>query len=502
MSDLPLHLQPSRLELEVQQGADYYFALPLEGRRALADIIRLDLGHYLSGPPGDGETAEQRAALAQMRQAEAFLGLDGELTKKQYATAQAALGLWDFNRVWRAFDSWDRAKQIYYGRSIAWVGQARGVRGGHPVKRRDALEAFKDWQRDRPGQRAYGEYDAYRLAKNKRMPSGDVLYPSARTVADRYVWDELLAGRKRVKPAAGAQALDWVAECTKRPWLLVGTGAIEALASACKHQPREIFRDAHFPTPVARFDRDRFWLASDVVAYFDGGQVPERAPYELQELYVDAVQLAPLLGVRRDMATKLRQRPAAYGKASRLSYWLRTEVEAWVAANADIIADRKRLRSERRAVLERPQTELEALLVAATYVWREYRVRIDPDDPAAPKAAFEFIDRHAYRYYLRSDVRAYARGEEFPRRQPDFLRADYCGIEEVAALIGRLPVTLQQRKDLYPMPPSAGRLGLKVMWARVDAERWAAEWLRRAGGAQSRLSRSAVAGVRALHDHR
>jgi hypothetical protein len=414
-----------------------------------------------------------------MRLAEEFIAPEGEeLSKALYRKAQLALELWDFNRVCRAFDGWERCKQTFYGRSLRWAATHRSqqAKWGHPLARVDARQAIADWQAACPGESLAREYNAFRVRMNATLAGqpGAPFYPAARTLASKYSWPELLnsAWRKLkwkapAKPARAA-APAWLEECHLRPWLLVGSGAIDAHAGRAG---RSVRADRNFPVAAVRFDHRQFWLARDVDAYFRGEVVPKRELYELSHLYLDAHGVAPLVAIDKGNVSSRVQRPPEYGEASRCFYWLKAEVEAWVAENHKLIERRLARQQRRRQLRERTLSGFEEMLVGATTLRNEHGLYLDTPD--SPQPALFFPGRKSQRWYLWSDIEAHMRGEALPSREANFLRGEVCTIEELGEMVNLKRRTLLCSRERYCLPRSLGHLGARELWAPEVAKAWA-----------------------------
>ena len=254
-----------------------------------------------------------------------------------------------------------------------------------------------------------------------------------------------------------------------RPWLLIGSGAIEAYVP--RAQGKSIRGERGFPVAAVRFDDREYWLALDVDAYFRGEAVPKRERYELSHLYLDAHDVGPLIAVDVANVSSRLGRPREYGKASGCFYWLKEDVEAWVREHREDIASRRARQRRRRQSRQRGVTEFEQLFIGATRLRHEHGLYLDADD--APQPALFFSGRRSRRFYLRSDVEAHQRGEALPVRAPNFLRGEVCTIEELGELVNLKRGTLLCSRERYDLPPSLGHLGARELWSREVAVAWA-----------------------------
>lgn len=91
------------------------------------------------------------------------------------------------------------------------------------------------------------------------------------------------------------------------------------------------------------------------------------------------------------------------------------------------------------------------------------------------------------RFWLRSDIESYAKGEPVPTRRENQLRDVYMTSQEVAAMSGFSHSKVSAGKG--GLPPRAVRLGAIDLWLRDELEDWLAKTKReRAGGERAELA--------------
>ena len=332
--------------------------------RAFLDLShehQLELGRrvveYLSLTNGDGlalddEHAQKHETLVCIRRAQEHLGLERPPTVKQYTAAMAALDLpWSWQRIHRLWGSWLEAiKALNEGRVPASVA-ARTFRSRHRGRKRTCEEhwtALRFWLDTAPANDRIADYDDFARDYNRRVASDQRPLPRASTImaALALPWRELLSvarGEKTEEEAAKQrrERRDW----SRGPHVLVGLATIARMRGASPEATAAVTRRVDFPQPAARFGRGRAWLFDEVETYLRGGEVPRLGANRLRHLYLDVHQYADAVGLSIAAAQGAAPDVERAGMVGGTSYWLKSEVDEWVARNAQVVAARKARRA-------------------------------------------------------------------------------------------------------------------------------------------------------------
>jgi predicted DNA-binding transcriptional regulator AlpA len=209
-------------------------------------------------------------------------------------------------------------------------------------------------------------------------------------------------------------------------------------------------------------------LRSDIEAYAAGEPFPTRQENELRHLYVDARELSRLVGLT-PIALTPRPKPTFPPHSGRLSttrYWLRSDVDRWIAANRGLVSKRLRQQSQR----PREDVELKKLI---TLFDIEALFNLDPRTAGRLIAERGFPDPIAHightAIWMRSQVDAYLTGQS--PNEPAIDADEVVGSRELSEMSG-LPLT--SVRSLRGVPPPAGKAGRKTYWWRRDIEKWLA----------------------------
>jgi predicted DNA-binding transcriptional regulator AlpA len=188
------------------------------------------------------------------------------------------------------------------------------------------------------------DYDDYARTHNNAKPADERALPRAGTimvtlalpwrqlvsVARGEIDEELAATRRRARS-------DW----SHGPQSLVGLGTIARMCGASREATAAITRRVGFPVPVARFGRGRAWLLEEVEAYLQGEPVHRLPENRLRHLYLNVNQYAEAVAVSVATAQGSKPDVARAGMVGGTCYWLKSEVDGWVAANAHVVGARE-----------------------------------------------------------------------------------------------------------------------------------------------------------------
>ncbi len=423
----------------------------------------------------DRQLTTRVETLEALRRVRDHLKLDRSPTVGEYDATRTQLGIsWSSAKIIRVWGRWRDAAATLAGerdRSTVAERAYRRTYLGARRTREEPLAAVRMWLESEAGSGYSLDYDAWAREYNLSLEGEALAVPRQATIRRSLAlgWSQIvaIARGERSHPEVAAAVRDG-SDWSRGPHDLIGIKTIALLMGLSEAVAKKrTYRDG-FPPAVLMFaGKRRAWLRSDVEAYLRGEQV-DRTENELAGLYLGTMQVADLVGMS-DQSTVARYEVQPAGRVAGRHYWLRDEVESWVAANAGRITARK-------AKARRPGTQpanpsrdfvtaadLRGMLGTTKAVVTELA-----RDRRFPKPVATFGPG---RVWLRRDVEAFMTDQSFPPRRENALQETLVEADELSELLGVTSKWLgDRRRDLAP--PPAGRAGNHNFWVRSDVERW------------------------------
>lgn len=131
------------------------------------------------------------------------------------------------------------------------------------------------------------------------------------------------------------------------PLRLVGTRGVALIMGVGATYAGQVARGPTFPAHILNLGRARAWYREDVEAYHLGKPVAVRTPGELNERIMTSEQVREPLGMRADPFIAGVHRldwhlvPEPSGRVSVKLFWLRKDVERWVAKHPERLAENR-----------------------------------------------------------------------------------------------------------------------------------------------------------------
>jgi predicted DNA-binding transcriptional regulator AlpA len=286
--------------------------------------------------------AAQTAGLDAMRAVADALGLEPGTapTSTQFReTAPVAAPGVTISHVIRAFGRWRFARDVYEGHRPAAVQSARRLPRTQPGTTVEAaISDVQEWLASKPVSHSTTFYDVwFEKQKGDRRPGERV--PLSRGGLSSLLgltWELILAvAEDRMTLAEAQAAMPNAGSLRERepdnfgPDDLIPMRVIaEMLGGVTIASVQKRIRRQGFPPPALITARLRLWRRSDVELTLADQPVPERAPNDLQEKYLEAHEVAALFGIRRENLKRSPRVPHPVMTVSGFGFWLRDECVA------------------------------------------------------------------------------------------------------------------------------------------------------------------------------
>lgn len=426
------------------------------------------------GPLLDEELEKRRAMLDCLRQVRAHLGLDQGPTYPQYLEAARVLKLpWSGQQIQRAFGLWLTAiEAVETGRpprSAAARSYGSG-KVGRKRSREEYLHAVRLWLKTHPPRDRGVDYDDWAREHNATADGGAVPRRNTLVAALGLPWREVLAIARDEKThedvhAERLEKRDW----SRGPHRLIGLATVALMRGSSVSSAMYETKKHSFPLPVASFRGRRAWLLEEVEAYCRGEEVERRPEDRLRDLYLDLHQYADLVGLSLSFA-QLGRDVSPAGMVGSTRYWLRDEVEQWVAGNRHKVESRKARR--KRTGTAHPVRESDFVasgaLMARLGISR-YALAKLTSESGFPMPIVTVGDN---RVWLLSQVEAYLAGRPLPTAPASALEDKLVDAGALADLLAL------KRGTAYPsrteLPPPLLTVGRRQLWRADEVEAWVA----------------------------
>jgi hypothetical protein len=350
-------------------AGDYWTERKTRGRLTTSGRSKRLYDDYESAAEG-GETREQKLlreraeALDDLAAAARELGVPpGEWPGvEEYQRVAKQLGLrYSSQQIIRRWDYWDDAGAALVGKRISETPKQRAIRRVSSGRRRtheEYLAGLRDWLAPTPASRTEDDYDAWANAENARRGPALLPYVGASAVqqglALSWRWALAVASHELELPEAQQRYLDELIEAAG-PLALVGTVGVALILGVGLSYAQELTRRPGFPAPAAQLGRVRAWYRTDVESHHAGKPAPKRSAGELNDRLMASAEVREPLGLRADAFIAAIHRrhfhrvPPPAGSVSQTHYWLRENVEQWMAEHPERLAENRRRRQGSRA---------------------------------------------------------------------------------------------------------------------------------------------------------
>lgn len=438
------------------------------------------------GPLLDEEFEKRRAMIDCLRQVRAHLGLDQGPTYPQYLEASRVLKLrWSGQQIQRTFGLWLMAIDALESGRPPRTTAARSYGSGNVGRKRsreEYLHAVRLWLVTDPPRDRGVDYDDWAREHNASADGDAVPRRATIDAALGLPWRAVLAIAREEKTheAVHAERLekrDW----SRGPHRLVALATVALMRGSSVSSAMYETKKFSFPLPVASFRGRRAWLLEEVEAYCRGEKV-ERLPEDrLRHLYLDIHEYAALVGLSLSFAQVGRD-VAPVGMVGSTRYWLRDEVERWVADNRDKVEARKARRKRTGTAHSERESDFVAsgALMARLGISR-YALTKLTSEGGFPKPIVTVGDS---RVWLLSQVEAYLAGHPLPPTPASALEDKLVDAGALADLLGL------RRGTAYPsrthLPPPLVRVGRRQLWRADEVDAWVASLT---AGERARINR-------------
>jgi predicted DNA-binding transcriptional regulator AlpA len=313
-------------------------------------VLSTHLGGKMDGETEfERQTLDRKGALDAMRRVAKRLGLATGVapTVTQYReTWNDVAGEWSSARVIRAWGRYRLAERAFRGEQIPMTAAQRSLRrhsSGKDHRFEPPLVGVRQWLATNPPSEGGPDYDDYVKQHNSQLLCGKTQGPAltqARAVKKNLGlrWPDILRVARGVVDAELLQAR------YEKERLEVDRGALGIIGmttiglvlnqgTQCVYHSRQ---HDDFPKPVIKVSRQYGWLLADIIAYREGKRFPNRQPLKMQHLIMGCREVAEQVGLTRggvlsgvycDTSTV----PSPDGRLGTTFYWLRKNVEAWLA---------------------------------------------------------------------------------------------------------------------------------------------------------------------------
>lgn len=469
----------------------------------LAEVDQLDFWRWVGEQlrverrAFDDELVRRHETLDCIRRAAAHLRLARSPKVAEYEAAQKALELpWSWQRIHRLWGSFAVAADVAFGAKAPASQQERGFMSRHggvsPSEREEYFTAVRRWLDTNPPVRSAAAYDAYARAYNYRLAGDRLPLPRRLTIVNALAlsWRDVVAvaAGETTHPAAVRTRLE------KRDWSrgrddLVGSGTIALLIGAGRERAIRLGENADFPRPALVLGHRRGWLRDEVESYLRGERRPLLPANRLREQYLTAAEVTAATGLHPKTLVRDRHALRPAGMVAGISYWLRDEVDAYVAANRTDVGRRRAERAKPGTVASGRR---QSRFVTKMSLARELGVSFAVAAGLTTDRGFPTPVAHFGRapVWLRADVEAHLDSRPLPARRPNELQDELVDSASLADYLGYSLKSFRRFAARSPtFPPPAARAHARNVWLRADVEAWLDEDARRRDMRERRLAR-------------
>jgi hypothetical protein len=342
----------SRSTTELEAVMTRVFALPYADQLEVSEELDKALGGGLVRSVSREQKLLRARVLEAIGQAVSYHGLgeDDRITSAQFVSASKALGLEvKLHVAIDAFELWRFAVNAYMGEHVPETSATRALRRATSGRKRSHdtyLSGVRMWLATSPASEQMSDHDAFVYEHNSFLAEGELPLVLAATI---YI--QLAVSWKTVKMLArGETSLDALdADHARRSasdddWGdLVGLTVVARLLDTGCPRALVITRRGDFPTPAATINRRRVFHRAQVEAYRDRQPIPDAPELDLEARVMVNREVAALIrlsdgSIRRYLwLGRFDLVPEPAGRVSGAWWWLRDQVDEWLAAHERLI---------------------------------------------------------------------------------------------------------------------------------------------------------------------
>ena len=328
-------------------------------------------GSYLDPFATGGESKEQKllreraAALNDVATVARELRLPAGKwpTIEEYQREAKRLGLaYSSQRIVRRWERWEDVGRTMTDAKPSETPAQRALRRAKSGRRRnheEQLAGLRDWLGTKPASRTDLDYNWWADSENDRRGPGEQPYVTAQAVCIGLAlsWRRVLAVAEHHSELADAQS-QHLEELTgaSGPLALIGAKGVALVLGVSVNRAAVLAGHADFPPPAAHLGRVRAWYRSDVEAHHAGKPFKRRKGGELDDKLMTSPEVQEMLGLSTNNSLHSRIHTASWhdvpqpeGRVSGALYWLRTDVETWMAAYPEKLAENRTRRPRKGA---------------------------------------------------------------------------------------------------------------------------------------------------------
>lgn len=213
------------------------------------------------------------------------------------------------------------------------------------AKSRGALAGVSTWLESEPVRETTTNYDDWAEERNATLKPGERPYPKStsiraalgigwaltrRVAKGEITLTEALAASARGDAPAGSS--------TSGSSEFVSVVDIANMRGIGSNTARRLVETTGFPKPAFRLGDIRAWLRTDVEAHFHGAEIVQRDELWLQSDILSVREVSSLTGLSlQSLYHRACLHPQADGKVGNKLYWRRSDVEAWIEQNRELV---------------------------------------------------------------------------------------------------------------------------------------------------------------------
>jgi predicted DNA-binding transcriptional regulator AlpA len=311
------------------------------------DALRDYLGVAIAESDADRRLTQRLEALSVLEQARDHLGLSNDVapTMAEFDRAADELGLdWNAQRVARAFGGYKIAASHLRGERSRGSGLKEGMRRaaiGRARTHEDYVTALRIWLATEPNPDRTRDYDAFARDYNSRNDHPLPLSSAVKKGLTLFWVDCLRVARRETTLAEVAEHdLDIRETRTSGPHDLIGLREIGLMHDLKLTNVMNLSLTEGFPPPALILADKRTFLREHVAAHQAGRRQWEHKENFLRPLYYDVKEMAAAVGIRYILVSRRLHEtrcPPRTGVASGRSYWLKSDVETWIAEHRALV---------------------------------------------------------------------------------------------------------------------------------------------------------------------
>lgn len=319
--------------------------------------VLTDLREYLAAE-GSGQSRIDDEVEAKLQAVEVIrevvghqaLGCASELEARLFDTAAAELGHggWKHGKIIRLFGRWSTAMSIADGkdrRKSARQSALARLFAGRKRSHEEHFAGVSTWLESEPVRETTTNYDDWAEERNATLKPGERPYPKStsiraalgigwaltrRVAKGEITLTEALAASARGDAPAGSS--------TSGSSEFVSVVDIANMRGIGSNTARRLVETTGFPKPAFRLGDIRAWLRTDVEAHFHGAEIVQRDELWLQSDILSVREVSSLTGLSlQSLYHRACLHPQADGKVGNKLYWRRSDVEAWIEQNRELV---------------------------------------------------------------------------------------------------------------------------------------------------------------------